>query len=233
MSNIAISTYDAGDPIIAADINADFTAIQTGTAALTDINTRSEWCSRRHIDEPSSVLTFNRNFNQIENGADTQVVISTAFIQVLLGATAFRFTPTAPIVLEPGQVLRAHFDINVNNTTIIINNQPTVNIPENEDCYQFAFFINNGAGTSRLGCISTYSTTITPHHDSGDFDVSDQAEFRQRKRQRCNLTLVHINTSGVNETFNFIEARVRVVNNAYTTNISLREGTMTVFTGRF
>lgn len=232
MSTVSIDTYAAGDTISAAALNTDFTAIQTATGQLDDLNTRTEWCSRRHIDEPNSAKTFNKNFNLIQNSANTQVVNWTNFQQVALGATQFRFTPTSPIVLEPGQVLRAHFDINVDAV------EPDANfddfVPENEDCYQFAFYYQDGSMlVERIGCISSYSITEIPHHDPGVGNVAGSATARQRYRQRCNLTLCYINTSVGNETFNWIEARVRLVDLNWIDSITLKEGTFTVFTGRY
>jgi hypothetical protein len=232
MSTVSIDTYAAGDTISAAGLNTDFTSIQTATAALDDLNTRTEWCSRRHIDEPNAAKTFNKDFNLIQNNVNTQVVVSTSFIQVALGATAFRYTPGTPIVLEPGQVLRAHFDVNVDD----VEPDATFDdfVPENEDCYQFAFYYQDASlQVERIGCISSYSITEIPHHDPGTGLVASSATARQRYRQRCNLTLCHINTSGVNETFNYIEARVRVVDLNWIDSITLKEGTFTVFTGRY
>lgn len=232
MSTVSIDTYAAGDTISASALNTDFTDIQTATGQLDDLNTRTEWCSRRHIDEPNAVKTFNKDFNLIENSANTQVVVSTSFIQVALGATQFRYTPGSPIVLEPGQVLRAHFDVNID--AVVPDATFDNYVPENEDCYQFAFFYQDASlQVNRIGCISSYSITEIPHHDPGTGLVASSASARQRYRQRCNLTLCHINTSGVNETFNYIEARVRVVDLAWIDSITLKEGTFTVFTGRY
>jgi len=232
MSTVSINTYAAGDPITAAGLNGDFTSIGTATATLDDLNTRTEWCSRRHIDEPNAVKTFNKDFNLIQNNINTQLVNWTTFTQVALGATAFRYTPGSPIVLEPGQVLRAHFDINVD---AVVPDATFDNfVPQNEDCYQFAFYYQDASlQVDRIGCISSYSITEIPHHDPGVGLVAGAASDRQRHRQRCNLTLCHINTSGGNETFNYIEARVRLVDLAWIDSITLKEGTFTVFTGRY
>jgi len=231
MSTVSIDTYAAGDLISASALNTDFTAIQTATAALDDLNTRTEWCSRRHVDEPNAVKTFNKDFNLIENSANTQLVNWTTFTQVALGATAFRYTPGSPIVLEPGQVLRAHFDVNVD--AVVTDTLPFF-VPQNEDCYQFAFYYQDASlQINRIGCIATYSVTEIPHHDSGNGNVKNSASFRLRKRQRCNLTLAYINTTGANVTFNWIEARVRLVDLTVIDSITLKEGTFTVFTGRY
>jgi hypothetical protein len=233
MSTIPIHTYGAGDPILASEVNADFAAIQTGTAALTDENTRTEWCSRAHIDEFPATRTFNRDFDFIENDAATFNLTSNTWVQIVLGA-AFRITYITPIVLEPGQVLRAHFDVNVMSVTtdnaVGPQDAPTTN---STDCYQFSFWIQDGSlQVKQLGCTSTYSTTIRPIAPAAALGVGSMDEY-QRIGQRCNHTLCYVNNTNANVTINWIEVRGRLWDTAWLDLVTLRYGTFTVFTGRY
>jgi len=239
MSTIPIHTYGAGDPILASEVNADFAAIQTGTASLTDENTRTEWVSRAHIDEFPATRTFNRDFDFIENSAATHTVNTNTWAQVVLGA-AFRITYITPIVIEPGQVLRAHFDVNAmtvtNDAGVVPASNPAFN---STDCYQFSFWIQDGSlQVKQLGCTSTYSTTIRPispavmpvaYNSLSPQTIPDY----KRIGQRCNHTLCYINNTGSNVTINWIEVRSRLWDTAWLDAVTLRYGTFTVFTGRY
>lgn len=233
MSTIPIQNYAAGELISAAGVNADFASIQTGTASLTDENTRTEWCSRAHIDEFPATRVFNRDFDFIENDAGTHTVNTNTWAQVVLGVP-FRITYITPIVIEPGQVLRAHFDVNAMTVTtdagVGPQDAPTLN---STDCYQFSFWYQDDSLQVRqLGCTSTYSTTIRPLSPAAALGVGSMDEY-QRIGQRCNHTLCYINNTNANITINYIEVRSRLWDTAWLDAVTLRYGTFTVLTGRY
>lgn len=233
MPSIPITTYVAGDPLIAGDLNNDYTNTAISTTDLDGLNTRTEWVSRRHVDT-ANVLTFNKNFNLIEDSLNTQTINSTVYTQVFLGS-AFRVTFGTPVTLAPGQVLRAHFDVNVDNSILPAPPDFQLPFPGNSDCYQFAFFVQDDLlNVYRLGCRSTYSVyDLTDHVSAGANPFNAQITERKRTRQRVNHTLCYINTTGADLTLNWIEVRARLVDLAWVTAIVINEGTFTVFTGRF
>lgn len=239
MSTIPIQNYAAGELISAAGVNADFASIQAGTASLTDENTRTEWCSRAHIDEFPATRVFNRDFDFIENDAGTHTVNTNTWAQVVLGVS-FRITYITPIVIEPGQVLRAHFDVNAMTVTkdaaVTSSSNPAFN---STDCYQFSFWYQDDSLQVRqLGCTSTYSTTIRPvapavmptaYNSLSPQTIPDY----NRIGQRCNHTLCYINNTNANVTINYIEVRSRLWDTTWLDAVTLRYGTFTVLTGRY
>ena len=124
MPNVSVPDIAPGDTTSAGGTNTFFTDLQTASATIDGTNTRSEWCSRYHIDQTAATPTFNTNFAQVVSSAQ-QVINSAVFTQVNMG-TAFRITPAQPIVLAPGQVLRAHFDTLV---TAMVTPAPPANGP--------------------------------------------------------------------------------------------------------
>lgn len=234
MSTIPIKTFEAGDAILAADVNTDFANVQSGTTVLTDDNTRTEWVSRGHIVEVPGNRTFNADSNNfIENSAATQTINTNTWAQVNIGG-AFRITYITPLVLQPGQVLRSHFDVNVMAVTLdpaLLNTTPP---PFNSsDCYQFSFWYQDASLQVRqIGCTSTYSTTIRPLSPAAPLGVSSMTNYR-RIGQRCNHTLCYINNTGAPVTINWLEVRARIWDTTWIDAVQLRYATWTTFVARY
>lgn len=221
---VSVDTYEGGDVMVAADVNADYAAIAAETAVLDDENTRSEWCSREHISQAGNA-TFNLNFAQVEDSNTTQVINSTTFTQVNL-LPAFRIT-YGGLVLQPGEVLRCHFDINVVAATIL-NPSATARFLANDasDCYQFRFYFRNFVSgvVAGFGPTATYSTT-----NKGVVNPPQNLEIIERIGQRCSLHNCFMNTTGAAISFDWIEVRARVCDTAYLSSLSIKEGTFQVF----
>lgn len=232
MPNVSVPDIAPGDTTSASGTNTFFTDLQTASATIDGTNTRSEWCSRYHIDQTAATPTFNTNFAQVVSSAQ-QVINSAVFTQVNMG-TAFRITPAQPIVLAPGQVLRAHFDTLV--TAMVTPAPPPANfVTLNNDCYQFQFWYNDGITTTNFPCISTYSYSILPRLDPGAPGVPLRVSALTKKRtvQRVNHTMCYVNDTAGNLTFNWIEVRARVVNVAWITSFTINQGDFNIMVGRF
>lgn len=221
---VSVDTYEGGDALIAADANAAYTAIAAETAILDDENTRSEWCSREHISQAGNA-TFNLNFAQVEDSNTTQVINSTVFAQVNL-VPAFRIA-YGGLVLQPGEVLRCHFDINVVAATIL-NPAATARYLANDasDCYQFRFFFRNFVSgvEAGFGPTATYSTT-----NKGVVNPPQTLEIVDRIGQRCSLHNCFLNATGASISFDWIEVRARVCDTTYLSAVSIKDGTFQVF----
>jgi hypothetical protein len=229
MPTIPITISEPGDLIDAATVNNDFTLFSVTTPDLDGDNTRTEWCSRAHITNPPADPVFNGNFNMIEDSDSTQLVNWNTFQQVNL-APAFRVT-YGGLAVEPGQVLRAHLDINVLATGQLANLNGTINTED--DCYQFRFYFRdfNSGIVSPIGPTATYSV-------SNQWNIAFPAPGYLRTPtlrvgQRCNLSMTYVNTSGTNLVIDWIEARVRIVNLANVPSITIGQGDMTVMRGKY
>jgi len=221
---VSVDTYEGGNAMVAADVNADYTAIAAETAILDDENTRTEWCSREHISQAGNA-TFNLNFSQVEDSDTTQVINSTVFTQVNL-VPAFRITYSG-LVLQPGEVLRCHFDINVIAATIL-DPAATARFLANDasDCYQFRFFFRNFVSgvEAGFGPTATYSTT-----NKGVVNPPQTLEIVDRIGQRCSLHNCFLNATAAAISFDWIEVRARVCDTTYLSAISIKDGTFQVF----
>lgn len=222
---VSVDTYEGGDAMVAADVNAAYTAIAAETAILDDENTRSEWCSRQHISQAGNA-TFNLNFAQVEDSNTTQVINTNVFTQVNL-VPAFRIA-YGGLVVQPGEVLRCHFDINVIAATIL-NPAGTSNYLANDDsdCYQFRFFFRNFVSgvEAGFGPTATYSTT----NKGTAIPPSSGLTSVVRIGQRCSLHNCFLNATGAAISFDWIEVRARVCDTTYLSAISIKDGTFQVF----
>lgn len=222
---VSVDTYEGGDALIAADANAAYTAIAAETAVLDDENTRSEWCSRQHISQAGNA-TFNLNFAQVEDSNTTQVINTNVFTQVNL-VPAFRIA-YGGLVLQPGEVLRCHFDINVVAATILNPaDTPAYLANDDSDCYQFRFFFRNfiSGVEAGFGPTATYSTT----NKGTTVPPSTGLQSIKRIGQRCSLHNCFLNATGLSINFDWIEVRARVCDTAYLSAFSIKEGTFQVF----
>jgi hypothetical protein len=222
---VSVDTYEGGDAMVAADVNADYTAIAAETAILDDENTRTEWCSRGHISQAGNA-TFNLNFAQVEDSNTTQVINTNVFTQVNL-VPAFRIA-YGGLVLQPGEVLRCHFDINAVAATILNPaGTPGYLANDDSDCYQFRFFFRNFVSgvESGFGPTATYSTT----NKGTTVPPSTGIQSVNRIGQRCSLHNCFLNATAAAISFDWIEVRARVCDTAYLTSVSIKDGTFQVF----
>lgn len=226
MPTIPIINYQAGDPMVAADANGDFTNFQAYSAILDQDNTRTEWCSRGHLGGGSNFI--NMSFSQITDSDTTMVVNSTTFNVVAL-APNFRIT-YGGFPLKPGETLRMHFDINVVEATY--GNGGTVLPTLDSDCYQFRFYYRDATSglVNPIGPTSTYSTTNKSDHIPSGGGGSPSPV--NRIGQRVNHSYAWINTTGADINIDWLEIRVRVCDLAYVSSISIKEATFQAFFAR-
>lgn len=228
MPTIPITTYQAGDPIVAADVNGDFTNFQAYSAILDDDNTRTEWCSRYHMDNIGTNF-ITANFAQLED-SDTTMVVNTNVFSVVALVPNFRISYLG-LPLEPGETMRMHFDVNVVNA-VIPNNAPTILTDIDSDCYQFRFYYRDSVSglVQPIGDTSTYSlSNKTDHTPAGGGGLPSPVN---RIGQRVNHSYAWINTTGAPISIDWIEIRVRVVDLAFVTSVSLKEATFQTFRAR-
>lgn len=216
--------------MVAADANNDFTSIQSSTAILSDDNTRTEWCSRSHLDQ-SPAPFINDNFGSVED-FDTTMVVTTNVFSVVALAPNFRISYLG-LPLLPGEVMRMHFDINVVAAAIVSGNATAVLTDINSDCYQFRFFLRDSVTglTTPIGSTSTYSTTNKTDHNTTVFGGGTPTPVN-RIGQRVNHSYCFINTTGLTINIDWIEIRVRLCEPAFLTSVSLKEGTFQTFRAR-
>lgn len=208
-----------------ADANSSFAAFQTASAALDDENTRTEWCSRYHMDNVGTYF-INGNFAQIEDSDTTMVVNSNVFNVVAL-APNFRISYLG-LNLLPGESLRMHFDINVIAATFGQGGDVLTDI--NDDCYQFRFYYRdfNSGLINPIGDTSTYSTSNKSDHNPAGSGGGYPTPVN-RISQRVNHSYVWMNTTGAPISIDWIEIRVRICNLLYVTSVSLKEATFQTF----
>jgi hypothetical protein len=229
MPTIPITNYEAGETMVAADANNDFTTIQSSTAILDDDNTRTEWCSRSHLDQSPTPI-INDSFSAMED-FDTTMVVTTNVFSVVALAPNFRIT-YGGLAFLPGEVLRMHFDINVVAAAIVSSNATDILTNINSDCYQFRFFFRDSVTgvTAPIGSTSTYSTTTKSDHiPSG---AGGNPTTVNRIGQRVNHSYCWINTTGATINIDWIEIRVRLCEVPFLTSVSLKEGTFQTFRAR-
>lgn len=229
MPTIPITNYEAGETMVASDANNNFTTVQSSTAILDDDNTRTEWCSRSHLDQGATPI-INDSFSAMED-FDTTMVVTTNVFSVVALAPNFRIT-YGGLAFLPGEVLRMHFDINAVAAAIVSGNAYDVLTNINSDCYQFRFFFRNSSTgvTAPIGSTSTYSTTNKSDHIP--LGAGGNPTAVDRIGQRVNHSYCWINTTGATINIDWIEIRVRLCEPAFLTSVSLKEGTFQTFRAR-
>jgi len=236
MATIPTKYVNPGDTIRTAQTNNAYSAIATGTANLDDDNTRQEWCSRYHID--GATLVTNTDFYNL-NSTNTMVFnpLNSNYTLINLGGTPMQINFAPAIVIAPGEILRAHFDVNIDAVEYATPAAGFLNLAADQDLYGFTFYWNIGGGTVQAPWSpdSYYSVTNMTYQNPGaafqaqSVTLSERAE---RHRQRCNLSMIYINTTNAPVTISSLEARVRVVNNVSLSSITLIDGIMTVMAPR-
>ena len=235
MAVIPTKYVNPGDTIRSAPTNTIYTGIATGTAALDDDNTRQEWCSRQHID--GATMVNNTDFYNVNSTSTMVFATSTSYTLITLGATPMTINFAPSVVIQPGEVLRAHFDINIDAVTYNTPAAGFLNVINAQDLYSFTFFWNVGAGLVQTPWSpdSVYSVSGMTYQDPGanyaalSVNRSDRAE---RHRQRCNLSMIYINVTNAPVTISALQARVRVNDVAVLPSITLIDGILTAMTPR-
>ena len=235
MAVIPTKYVNPGDTIRSAPTNTIYTGIATGTAALDDDNTRQEWCSRQHID--GATMVNNTDFYNVNSTSTMVFATSAAYTLITLGATPMTINFAPAVVIQPGEVLRAHFDVNIDSVTYNTPAAGFLSIASPQDVYGFTFFWNIGAGLVQAPWSpdSFYSISAMTQQDPGasfaaqSVTISERAE---RHRQRCNLSMIYINVTAAPVTVSALQARVRVVNSVTLTSMTLIDGILTAMTPR-
>jgi hypothetical protein len=235
MAVIPTKYVNPGDTIRSAPTNTVYTGIATGTAALDDDNTRQEWCSRQHID--GATMVNNTDFYNVNSTSTMVFATSAAYTLITLGATpmTINFAPAA--VIQPGEVLRAHFDVNIDSVTYATPAAGFLSIASPQDVYGFTFFWNIGAGLVQAPWSpdSFYSISAMTQQDPGAAFAAQsvaKSELAERHRQRCNLSMIYINVTNAPVTVSALQARVRVVNSVTLTSMTLIDGILTAMVPR-
>ena len=235
MAVIPTKYVNPGDTIRSAPTNTIYTGIATGTAALDDDNTRQEWCSRQHID--GATMVNNTDFYNVNSTSTMVFATSPVYTLITLGATPMTINFAPSVVIQPGEVLRAHFDVNIDSVTYATPVAGFLNVVSPEDVYGFTFYWNIGAGLVQAPWSpdSFYSISAMTCQDPGAaFAAASVAtsEIAERHRQRCNLSMIYINVTNAPVTISALQARVRVVNSVTLTSMTLIDGILTAMTPR-
>lgn len=235
MAVIPTKYVNPGDTIRSAPTNTIYTGIATGTAALDDDNTRQEWCSRQHID--GATMVNNTDFYNVNSTSTMVFATSPVYTLITLGATPMTINFAPAVVIQPGEALRAHFDINVDSVTYATPAAGFLSLASPQDVYGFTFYWNIGAGLVQAPWSpdSFYSISAMTCQDPGapfaaqSVTISERAE---RHRQRCNLSMIYINVTNAPVTISALQARARVVNSVTLTSMTLIDGILTAMAPR-
>ena len=235
MAVIPTKYVNPGDTIRSAPTNTIYTGIATGTAALDDDNTRQEWCSRQHID--GATMVNNTDFYNVNSTSTMVFATSPVYTLITLGATPMTINFAPSVVIQPGEVLRAHFDVNIDSVTYATPAAGFLQIASPEDVYGFTFYWNIGAGLVQAPWSpdSFYSISAMTCQDPGSAFAAQSviiSERAERHRQRCNLSMIYINVTNAPVTISALQARVRVVNSVTLTSMTLIDGILTAMTPR-
>jgi len=235
MSTVSVNNWQGGDLLSALDVNTDLNNISTETIGLLNPdNTHTEWATRQHI-EASFPKVFNRD-HDLAYSDSTQLVNWNTFTLITLGGVT-PMRATGPFVLEPGQVLRVHFDINVNYLQFPTPVPTTgVGAAAQDDVYEFKFQITTPLTTYYGPCTAAYSASTFPRDAvpaAYTTAFRNEIQTHLRKKQRCNMSLVTINTSGANITINNVEAHVRIRDLVWIPSLTLKNGEISAMVGAY
>ena len=229
MSLVKTTNVIAGQVMDSTNLTNVLSDIGNATSSLDPSNTKSEMISQFHVNYLSP--PFNDRFNYIEDYLNTYTIASTTYTLLNFGGTVpFYFNFAPDIFLAPGQTLRAHFDVWVNEVEFTGQGWNVIG-SELDDCYQFSMFATvDGVPNTQVSCEATYSTSEardfqSPPKPNPSFVAITE---RRRIRQKCNLTMTYMNTTNVDIRFGDLEVRGRLGNLTYLTGVTLRYGTFTV-----
>jgi len=234
MSTIKTNPAIPGKVATAADANATYAAIQTGTAALSDLNEQTEWASWYHVDSATQESVFTSDVNDFCNSVGIFDLLVENFTVVDLGGTPMRMTYTPAVTYQNGnEFMRVHADINVDDVGVIT--LPNI-LNGAQDCFFLQLWYRDGAGTYHaFPCKWGYSVTNMLTEDTTAIDIPftiyddhqafiDYAINHPRRRFRCSVTgFIPIVASGIDR----IELRARLVDNVVVSSVSFKEATMT------
>jgi hypothetical protein len=235
MSTIKTNPAIPGKVATAAEANATYAAIQTGTAALSDLNEQTEWATWNHIDSVTQESVFTSDVNDFCNSVGIFDLLVENFTVVDLGGTPMRMTYAPPVTYQfSNEFMRVHADINVDDVGEI--NLPSI-LNGAQDCFFLQLWYRDGLGVYHaFPCKWGYSVTNMLTEDTTAIDIEfsvtydDHAAFttyamhHPRRRLRCSVTgFIPIVASGIDR----IELRARLVDNAVVTSVSFKEATMT------
>lgn len=237
MSTIKITPAIAGETASATVTNANYAAIATGTASLTDINTQTEWCTFTHIDTTTNDDVFNTDIGTFCDSTHTYTLNSASYTLINLGAGA------APVQINwapaltwqySNEMIRVHADINVDSIGAL--NLPNV-LSSDQDCFSLQLWYRDGGGTYHaLPCEWSYSVTNYTEFDVTAITYPTQPVFdahvilqndalsHPRHRFRCSVTgFIPVVAAGVNR----IELRGKIDTLANLASVTFKEATMT------
>jgi hypothetical protein len=234
MSTIKTNPAIPGKVATAAEANATYAAIQTGTAALSDLNEQTEWATWNHIDSVTQESVFTSDVNDFCNSVGIFDLLVENFTVVDLGGTPMRMTYSPPVTYQySNEFMRVHADINVDDVGQI--SLPNV-LNGAQDCFFLQLWYRDGTGAYHaLPCKWGYSVTNMFTLDATAIDIPfvtyddhqafiDFAMNHPRRRFRCSVTgFIPIEASGIDR----IELRARLVDNVVVSSVSFKEATMT------
>lgn len=235
MATIPTKYVFPGNTISSAATNTVYAGIATGTGALDDDNTRGEWCSREHID--GATMVNNTDFYNVNSTSSMVFATTATYTLITLGAQPMEINFAPALVVQPGEVLRAHFDINIDAVTYNTPAAGFLNLASPEDVYGFTFFWNVGAGLVQTPWSpdSFYSVSSMTCQDPGVTFAAQsvaRSELGERHRQRCNLSMIYINVTNAPVTITALQARCRAVNTVTLPSITLIDGILTAMAPR-
>lgn len=235
MATIPTKYVNPGNTISSAATNTVYAGIATGTGALDDDNTRGEWCSRGHID--GTTMVNNTDFYNVNSTSSMVFATTSTYTLITLGAQPMQINFAPALVIQPGEVLRAHFDINIDAVTYNTPAAGFLNLASPQDVYGFTFFWNVGAGLVQTPWSpdSFYSVSSMTCQDPGVTFAAQSvtiSERGERHRQRCNLSMIYINVTNAPVTITALQARCRAVNTVTLPSITLIDGILTAMAPR-
>lgn len=236
MSTIKTNPAIPGAVATAAGVNATYTAIQTGTAALTDINEQTEWATFSHLNGVTNDTLFTTDMQTFCNPNDTYTLTSESYVVInLAGTTPVRVSYAPTLTYTSGnELLRVHADINLDAVSEAFA-LPAV-LMNDQDCFFLQLWYRDGTNAYHaVDCEWAYSVTNYTNFDATaiafdtqpDFDASGllqtYAESHPRHRLRCSVTgFIPIVASGINR----VELRARLQDNAVLPSVRFKEATM-------
>jgi len=236
MSTIKTNPAIPGKVATAAEANATYAAIQTGTAALSDLNEQTEWATWNHIDTVTDEQVFTTDMQTYCNALDYYVLTSESYVVINLGGTdpvRLNWTPALTYNFS-GELLRVHADINLD--AVDANFALPALLLSNQDVFYLQLWYRDGNNNYHaVDCEFGYSVTNYIDQDvsnveytNGTFhdftsNFASYCNTHPRHRFRCSITgFIPIVASGINR----VELRARLDDNVVLPSVTFREATM-------
>ena len=167
MSTIKTNPAIPGAIATAAGVNATYAAIQTGTAALSDINEQTEWATFSHLNGVTNDTLFTTDMQTFCNPDDTYTLTSETYVVINLGGVDPVRVSYAPALTytSGNELLRVHADINLDAVSeefalpaVLMNDQ---------DCFFLQLWYRDGTNTYyAVDCEWAYSVTNYTNFDA-------------------------------------------------------------------